>query len=245
MFAQGSEKDWASDKSDLVYTWKCPRDQAKCTDRGDLDWQGWLAFVILMVVHLLKDVINGGKLIVLSAKERHSRPTRMRHFFGGMLLTTVSSLTFYVSTIYNGAIATNNREIIENSVIILLIFEIDEYVYKLLKVISHDWVMGIKREVSEVKVNDQETTIQRSWQGGSNKDDGSEESLLETGQNRAYFDQLGGARTLEGDMQDMKIVVKRLEDTVNRQNAELKKLLGGSQNESALQKVGFQNMASF
>lgn len=68
--------------------------------------------------HLLKDIINGLKMIVLSGKARNDMIfSRIRYFLGGTLLGAVSAFTFYVSAIYNAAIATSNTEIIVNSVI--------------------------------------------------------------------------------------------------------------------------------
>lgn len=52
--------------------------------------------------------------------------TRIRFFVGGLLSGSVSLFTFYVSAIYNAAIATSNTEIIVNAVVISFITDIDE-----------------------------------------------------------------------------------------------------------------------
>ncbi len=52
----------------MMYTWKCTRDEETCFDTSDLDWNGWLAFAVLMIAHLLKDGISGIKMINYSAK---------------------------------------------------------------------------------------------------------------------------------------------------------------------------------
>ena len=54
----------------------------------------------------LLQVINGLKMLVLSGKDRHSYHTRIRFFFGGLFLITVTVFTIFVSVIYNKAIAT-------------------------------------------------------------------------------------------------------------------------------------------
>jgi len=41
MFVEGAEIDLSSDSIDLVYTYKCPRDQVECTNTNDIDWKGW------------------------------------------------------------------------------------------------------------------------------------------------------------------------------------------------------------
>ncbi len=71
IFACGSKRDLSDAKVDVVYTWQCTHDQEMCFDTSELDWKGWFAFVILMVAHLLKDGINGLKMIKHSIKQRH------------------------------------------------------------------------------------------------------------------------------------------------------------------------------
>jgi len=96
VFVEGAEIDLSDSAKDLVYTWKCPRDDIDCTSTSDLNGYGWMAFALLMGFQLMRDIINGVKLIVLSAKERHSVKTRARMFFGGTLLTTVTLFILYV-----------------------------------------------------------------------------------------------------------------------------------------------------
>ena len=66
-----------------------------------------------MATHLLVDIINGVKLVILSAKQRHDWPTRTRYFIGGTLMVNITAFTLYVSTIYNAAIATSKCCIID------------------------------------------------------------------------------------------------------------------------------------
>jgi len=105
LFVKAAVKDFSDDRSDFVYSWKCPRNSTECTNESDLDWQGWALFVIMMAAHVLKDIINGLKLLILSGKRRHSRTSRTRFFVGGFFLTWVSLFTVYASTVYNIAIA--------------------------------------------------------------------------------------------------------------------------------------------
>ena len=77
-----------------------------CFNTSDLTWQGWLAFCLLMGCYLPKDVINGLKMIILSAKKRHSHRTRMRLFTAGMILVSITLFALYTSIVYNKATAT-------------------------------------------------------------------------------------------------------------------------------------------
>jgi len=143
VFVKGAVIDLSDDNVDLIYSWKCNRDKMDCRNTSDLDWQGWTVFAVLMATHLLKDIINGTKMVILSAKERHDLATRTRYFIGGTLVTTVTAFTLYVSTIYNVAIATSNTEVIANSVIILFIMDIDELLYDIFYVINTGWVKNM------------------------------------------------------------------------------------------------------
>ena len=112
-FVEGSEIDLSDDKVDVVYTWKCPRDDEECFPTKDLNALGWIGFAVLVGAHVLADVINGGRMIVLSAKERHSFNFRARIFIGGTMLCSISLFTFFVSTIFNKAIATSKYCLID------------------------------------------------------------------------------------------------------------------------------------
>ena len=107
VFGEGSKRDPSDGKVDMVYTWKCTRDQETCFDTNDLNELGWFAFIILMAAHLLKDGISGLKMIKYSAKTRLGRFVRIRLFIGGTILTLITAFTVYVSSIYNKAIATS------------------------------------------------------------------------------------------------------------------------------------------
>jgi len=140
IFLEGAEFDLSDDLSDWVYTWKCPRDRDSCKDTTSVSWRGWLCFAILMAAHLLKDLVNGTKLLVLSGKQRHSVRSRIRFFCGGMFLLTISLFTIFVTTVYNMAIATSNTALIENSVIVLFITDLDEMLYGAMLAINRRWV---------------------------------------------------------------------------------------------------------
>lgn len=118
VFVRGAVPDPTSKLTSLVFTWKCSRGTVECDDKSLLNWEGWVIFGILMLVHLSADVINGCKLIVRSASQKHGIKTRIRCFFGGMLLNIVTFFILFASVLYNQAIATTNTEIVENSVVI-------------------------------------------------------------------------------------------------------------------------------
>eukprot|EP00984_Skeletonema_dohrnii_P011075 scaffold4396_cov127-Skeletonema_dohrnii-CCMP3373.AAC.6 len=131
-FVMASEANLQKETIDIQFTWKCPRDSNVCKDKADLTEAGWIIFSMLMLAFLAKDIINGCKLIYHSSK---------------------------VSTVYNKAIATSNTDIIVNSVIVLFIMEIDEYIFAALEASNKKWTAhaeesedsSLVTEVSEMK----------------------------------------------------------------------------------------------
>lgn len=139
VFITGSEYDFRKDTSDLVYTWQCPRDQVDCTDSNGRDWMGWVPFCVLMATYLLKNIINGTKLVVIAIQGKSPLHQRVKFLFCGLCFIVAASFTLFASTIYNQAIATTNTELIANAVIILFITDIDEMLFDLLTVINPRW----------------------------------------------------------------------------------------------------------
>mmetsp|Transcript_34458 Transcript_34458/g.60582 ORF Transcript_34458/g.60582 Transcript_34458/m.60582 type:complete len:182 (+) Transcript_34458:5970-6515(+) len=167
-----------------------------------------------MVAHLLKDIINGSRMVVLSGKERHDIPTRIRLFFGGTLLGAVSIFTFYVSSLYNGVIATSNTEIILNSVVILFICDVDELIYDILIVINSGWVKRMTHQGQEASVTEP---------NGHDEEKGTEET-----NHRLVMKNKSGSgtnRDLEGAVESLERQVQILRtnmDMLMEQNTELK-----------------------
>lgn len=154
-FIVAAEFDLSDDVKDLVYTWKCDRVSDQCEDLGDVTWQGWFLFGLLMTAYMGKDMVCGGKMITLSGKSRHDVSQRIRFFVGGTLLSCVSVYIFYASTIYNISIATTNTELIYNAVIILFIMEMDERVFETIDAVNQRWIDKVtkRRELEGVTMS--------------------------------------------------------------------------------------------
>ena len=96
-FIKASQPKLQDDKTDIQFTWKCPRDIDVCIDKSDLETVGWFVFFLLMAAFLAKDLINGFKLINHSAKARHAFWSRTRYFIGGLSLFLITIYALYVS----------------------------------------------------------------------------------------------------------------------------------------------------
>ena len=116
-----------------------------------------------MVSHLLKDVISGLKLILLSGKSRHDSKMRIRFFLGGFFLTFVSSFTIFATTVYNIAIAGSNTEIIVNAVVILFVVEMDEQFHRAAVAANSKWVKSLAWK--------QQVEAEAAHHQGDNEDD--------------------------------------------------------------------------
>mmetsp|Transcript_22206 Transcript_22206/g.34304 ORF Transcript_22206/g.34304 Transcript_22206/m.34304 type:complete len:376 (+) Transcript_22206:3334-4461(+) len=150
-FINASEANLQNDGTDIQFTWQCPRDTDVCDEKSDWTTFGWIIFSVLMIAFLSKDMINGSKLIYHSAKITHSFKSRIRYFFGGMCLCWFTLFALYVSTVYNKAIATSNTEIIVNSVIVLFIMDLDEWIFSALEAINDDWTSHTSALEDEMK----------------------------------------------------------------------------------------------
>ena len=112
VFIKRSMLDFSDDRSQFVYSYKCPTFMEDCRNESDSDWAGWFFFALIMIGNVLADFINGIKLIVLSDKQGVSLKDKLRLIIGGVCLCFVSSLTLFASTFYNLAKARSNPEII-------------------------------------------------------------------------------------------------------------------------------------
>jgi len=96
-FINASEANLQNDRTDVQFTWKCPRDTYACENTAGLTDAGWAIFSVLMVAFLSKDLISGSKLINHSARITHSFKSRIRFFFGGLCLCWFTLFALYVS----------------------------------------------------------------------------------------------------------------------------------------------------
>merc|ERR1719491_1266430 len=92
-----------------------------------------------MIVFLLSDLLSGLKMIKLSGKKRHSKSFRARLFSGGVILCCITMYTVYASAIYILATATSDTELVTDSVVILILTQVDEKFFELLEAHCSSW----------------------------------------------------------------------------------------------------------
>ena len=96
-FMNSAEASLQNNSTAVQFTWLCPRDTDVCKDTSNLTDFGWICFSVLMFAKLGKDFISGCKLIYHSAKITHSFKSRIRYFFGGTCLCSITLFALYVS----------------------------------------------------------------------------------------------------------------------------------------------------
>jgi len=149
IFVEAAKLEFVDDNSDFIYSWRCPRNEIECDDTADQDVEGWIMFAVLMASHLLSDLLNGSKLLVLSAKRRHSLCERARFFVGGSCLIFITAFTVYASSVYNVAIARSNTDIVINSVIILFVTQVDEQLFIVFSAASPKSMKKVERHLKQ------------------------------------------------------------------------------------------------
>ena len=214
-----------------IDTWKCPRDQPHCINTSEVNWQGWFAFAILMAVYLLKDIIHGIKLILLSAKQKLPPDQSARFFTMGLVRTAISLFTLYVSAHYSVATATSNVEIIEKSVIILFFLDIDEPLYSILVASNNRWVKRmIQDEEQDKPIIDDDGTVSEEKEDiiidmvvrippadAADNDEGGPTADSPIGSNQDYLateDQSRNIQHLEEELKNPKTLVQALQESM-------------------------------
>lgn len=155
VFIDASEIEFSTDV-DVEYTWECPRDELQCRNTTGVTYYGWIAYALLITAHILKDVLNGLKLVALSGTGGHPKYKRICFLFGGAVLVIISVFTIYASTTYNMAIAVRNTDLITNAVIIIFISDMDELIDDLVMEINPYWITKKEAIDEEQDVEEQE-----------------------------------------------------------------------------------------
>ena len=132
--------------------------QPTCADDdGTTEW-GWFIFSLVMLVALAKDLISGVKLFYLAFSCKNNR-----YFAGGFILILVTLMSMWASYKYNRAIATKNTELLMNSVVLLFVQEIDEWMFQLVDGAFPSWTNAKLEEANILS----ESTLSISAHWGS------------------------------------------------------------------------------
>ena len=130
-FFGNNANDLTSRGSDWIYTWVCPPTTSNCIDNNDVDELGWLFFFIIMFYSLLSEYVKSLKLILAGV---HARSGRL--FFIGLHMLVLSTVTIVSSMVHLKATSDTNTGIVKDTIILLLITDIDEWLFAGLDVLA-------------------------------------------------------------------------------------------------------------
>merc|ERR1719491_1104895 len=127
-----------------------------------------------MIVFLLNDLLSGLKMIKLSGKKRHSKSFRARLFLGGLILCCITVYTVYASAIYIMATATSDTELVTDSVVILILTEVDEKFFKLLESPCSSWMNKMFKATTQEQKDEEEDKREAEKEGEKRQEKGEE-----------------------------------------------------------------------
>jgi hypothetical protein len=161
--------DFSNDDGDFVYSFRCPLNSEGCSDEWAVSAYGWAMWLFLILASLLDDLVNGVKLVTLSASRKS-----FRSLLCGMVLFGVASLAIFTSAMYNQAIALTDTELIVNAVILLFVNEVDEQIFKIVQMANRKFLKKVVRQAetySEALLLQSKSSVGDEDNNGSNNDE--------------------------------------------------------------------------
>jgi len=96
-----------------LYSLNCPDDTTSCADQREIDLTGWICFVFVIAVFLLKDFISGLLLFYDSSINYN-----VKGIIAGIVVFNVTALSVVASVIFLNATSISNIAIIQNAIIV-------------------------------------------------------------------------------------------------------------------------------
>eukprot|EP00586_Coscinodiscus_wailesii_P017267 CAMPEP_0172517332 /NCGR_PEP_ID=MMETSP1066-20121228/284354_1 /TAXON_ID=671091 /ORGANISM="Coscinodiscus wailesii, Strain CCMP2513" /LENGTH=300 /DNA_ID=CAMNT_0013299287 /DNA_START=599 /DNA_END=1501 /DNA_ORIENTATION=- len=142
VFLKGANQNYTH--SDWIYSMRCPASSLECTDEQDLSPLGFSILVVLVIFSLIPDMINGLRLVHVASVRRS-----VKSLACGLILICITVLAGVTSYIYNQAIAQSNTEMITNTIVLLVVNDIDERMFTVVSSMFPDWVTRIQGDAAE------------------------------------------------------------------------------------------------
>jgi len=128
-----------------LYSIVCPDSRSFCTDQKATNLAGWLTFVFVVAVFLLKDLLLGLLLFYES-----SMKFNIHGIIAGMLLVNITTLSIVASVIFLYATSISNIAIVKDAVIVLFLNDIDEQVFMIFQIIVLGWCEEIENNIMDI-----------------------------------------------------------------------------------------------
>jgi len=134
--------DVASDDRNYAYQWSCPPDSVECETTIEINWYTPGMCLIIVLLYLLKDFIDGFLIIYegITISDK-------RGILAGCVLVFVNFATTFISMRYNLAVCASNTDFYENAAILLFLNDLDEKLYSSLEDMFPSWVKRIDDQI--------------------------------------------------------------------------------------------------
>jgi len=123
-----------SEKTDWLFTFRCPENNIDCKDEKTRSWAGWFLFAIVTTSYLGTDLFQGILQLQYAAKKKD-----FLLFCSGFLMVSLTLMAFYASITYNLGRAATNTDLIMNAVILLFINDLDEQLFSIFRMTASEW----------------------------------------------------------------------------------------------------------
>ena len=127
-----------------LYSTSCPDDRTYCTDQRKTNLAGWLTYVFVVAIFLLKDFFSGFLLFYESTLHFN-----IRGMIAGMVLLNITTLTIVASAIFLYATSISNITLVKDAVIVLFLNDIDEQVLMFLQTIAPGWTDEVEDSITQ------------------------------------------------------------------------------------------------
>lgn len=128
--------------NDWAYPVSCPSDSIECTNQDKRTPFGWFLVCMILLVFTLPTLLDGLFLYYYSMVS-----TSFKRSSTGLLLIFVSCITMVASVVYLYANCLSNAALLKDSVAILFLNDLDEYVFSIVERLKPSWVERLEEDI--------------------------------------------------------------------------------------------------
>jgi len=117
-----------------LYSMSCPDTRTWCSSQKKTSYTGWVTFVVVVAIFLLRDFLSGFLLFYESSVQINMRGT-----IAAIILLIITTLSCVASAIFLYATSISNIAIVQDAVIVLFLNDIDEQILMIIQTICPGW----------------------------------------------------------------------------------------------------------
>jgi len=128
---------------ELAYEHICPSNSLECSKISSISKFGHFAFVLVVLIFLLPDFIEGLLLFYESVTVGNKRG-----IFASTIVMYVTCFSFVVQILYNNAIGIRNVDLLHNAVVVLYLCDLDEKIFDAINRFNPNWIEKLEAEIA-------------------------------------------------------------------------------------------------